>query len=651
MQFIWLIHRFGKMPLAEIPWRLVEKVKKYQDKHSVFENINSSQSFSPKVFLLSHMGDLGDIKFFEDQTAQLCKIANDAMGNVFHVFNLKVGFQESINWHLDPVSRKIWPKIFWGDINYRDKVDGGVKFVWEYNRLYCLFPLAFSFRLTGKTEYAKKIFELIRSWNDANPYPAGINWASGIESGVRFTNLVWALSLLEEYPFSEDDFMAVNQFVYSQAVRMERYPSRYSSANNHLLAEGLGLFLAGLFFPHLKGSDGWYKKGKKIMEEEVVRQILPDGGSFEYSTTYLSFVYDFFLLFKVCCDRFGLTYSPELDKRLHESCTFIQAIMDKNGNVPNIGDQDSAVLVNFGLNNQENFSSILNTGAVLFHEGHFFTGKADLKTFILTGQCVEEPTERKVLHEPVMEYFLHSGLSVIKDDLDGEEVLFCGNATPMGLAPLYAHGHLDALSFTLNLGGYEFFVDSGTYCYQSNEDWRTYFRGTCAHNTIRINGAELSEQTGDFMFGKPYEITSHGLDKKDSTIFWEASHDACKKKFKVDVARKVVWQGKKKSFNVIDTLRCTKPTLVESFFHLHPRCSVTESRGSILISRENLTIGFLKDPKFDMKILSGSRKPMAGWYSKAFHHIEETITICLTAKIDGDSEFCTTLECDRMVSG
>ncbi len=646
MQTNWLIHRLRKMPLPEIPWRMMERVKKYRDQHSVFEAVESVQPFSEKIFLLSQMDFSGNRDFSEGDAGKLYEMANDAMENRFRVFNLEVEFSESVNWHLDPVSQKNWPQIFWGNINYRDRTRGSVKFVWEYNRLYCLFPLAFSYRLTGNDEYARKIFEIIRSWNEGNPYPTGVNWASGIESAVRLANLVWTLSLLEDYPFSEEDLIAVNHFVYFHAIRIDRYPSRYSSANNHLLAEGFGLFLAGLFFPHFKGAAHWFRKGKHIMEEEVTRQILPDGGSFEYSTTYLSFVYDFFLLFKICCDRCGLSYTPDLEKCLYESCNFIRAIMDKNGNIPNIGDQDSAVLVNFGLNNQENFSSILNTGSVLFNCPDFSRRINELKTFILTGKKAKIHSRRKILDEPCIQYFSHSGLSVIRDTLDGEEILFCGNATPLGMAPLYAHGHLDALSFTLNLGGYEFFVDSGTYCYHSSKDLRKYFRGTSAHNTIRVNKTELSEQTGDFMFGKPYQITRHSLEKKDSAIIWESAHDAYQKRFHVDVSRKVVWKKEKRCFDIVDTVQCKNSILVESFFHLHPGCSVKEYNGQILISRENFHVGLLVDSRFEIDILSGMKNPLAGWYSPSYNQIEKSGTIRLRVQIDGDSQFSTILECD-----
>lgn len=63
-----------------------------------------------------------------------------------------------------------------------------------------------------------------------------------------------------------------------------------------------------------------------------------------------------------------------------------------------------------------------------------------------------------------------------------------------------AHGHCDCLSFELSIGGKPLFVNSGTYEYQG--DLRKYFRKTCAHNTVEINGHEQSQCWGGFRVAK-----------------------------------------------------------------------------------------------------------------------------------------------------
>ena len=69
------------------------------------------------------------------------------------------------------------------------------------------------------------------------------------------------------------------------------------------------------------------------------------------------------------------------------------------------------------------------------------------------------------------------------------EIRVVADAGPLGYRSIAAHGHADALSFSLSAAGLEFLIDPGTYAYHTQERWRNYFRGTSAHNTVRLDGA------------------------------------------------------------------------------------------------------------------------------------------------------------------
>ncbi|MEA2061893.1 MAG: alginate lyase family protein, partial [Thermodesulfobacteriota bacterium] len=523
-----------------------------------------------------------------------------------------------------------------------------VKFVWEINRLDFLPFLGLAYHLTGKNRYAEKILSTVAHWQQENPYLLGVNWTSGIELGLRVANLLWALSFLDKYKFSDADYQSLNSFILFHARHLYRYPSRYSSNNNHALAEAFGLFLCGVYFPHLKNSDKWLEFGQQTLERECLNQILPDGGSFEYSTTYLSFVFDFFLLYRHVCIRSGLEYSSGVDHRLKQACYFINSIMDRDGHVPNMGDQDSAVLVNFGLSNAENFISILNTGAVIFNEPELVREPVDLKTFMLTGeteigqkssfQSLNENSETEsVLHKEI-------GLAVIRDRVGGQEVLFVGNAMPLGMAPLYAHGHLEALSFTLSVEGKEVFVDPGTYLYNSGGKWREYFRSTAAHNTLRLNGQDFSKQTGDFMFGKPYQITENLLEKADGKVCWRAGHNAYMKKSPfASVDRKTVWENENQVFRILDSVKGREQFFAELFFHFHPECRVKEKENGFEIAREGVEVFLETDAAMESDLLYGSTEPICGWYSPEFNKIMKSLSVRLYGTFDKTADLKTNI--------
>ena len=50
------------------------------------------------------------------------------------------------------------------------------------------------------------------------------------------------------------------------------------------------------------------------------------------------------------------------------------------------------------------------------------------------------------------------------------------------------------------MDGAYFLIDSGTYAYHSYPQWRSYFRGTSAHNTVRVDGQDQSVAAGTFQW-------------------------------------------------------------------------------------------------------------------------------------------------------
>lgn len=639
----WYYNRLTKMPPAEILHRLHHKTRQWRDKRFAASSV-PSPPMDLKVDLelaakLSEHVTQADLDLWQASlSVSVVAMADQALERSFDVFGIRSSHPNGVNWHLDAVTGNQWPLEFWSSIDIRDGTTvGGVKFTWEHNRLYCLPILGMAYKLTGEKRYADHVFYLLESWLAGNPYPLGVNWSSGIELGVRLANLVWALSFLEGYEIGKGDSRSVNRFIQLHGYHLYRYPSKYSSNNNHALAEALGLFLAAVFFPSLKGAEKWLIFGKGVLEREVTRQILPDGGSYEYSTTYLSFTADFFLLYRMVCFRLGLEYDPSIDERLERSGEYIHHLMDCKGNVPNIGDQDSAILVNFGLSNQENYVSLLNTVGLLFSRPDLLRGDLDYKTCVLLGEVKKQASsgeERSTRsgHKQLQE----SGLSIIRGQGAGRELVLVANATPMGMPPLYAHGHLDALSFTLSIDGQEVLVDPGTYLYHSGGKWRQYFRSVAAHNTIRVNSTDLTLQPGPFMFGVPYQITGHRLYETDEGITWEASHNAYLKfKEPVYLSRRIGYDHSSGTVLIEDCLESDGSYSVEQFFHLHPHCRVVMKNREAKISPGTVDVRMLFDRQLEVKALQGQNEPLAGWFSEAFNHLQESVTIITTGILSG----------------
>jgi hypothetical protein len=640
----WYANRLSKMSPAEVVYRLHHKIKQYLDKKFIEDRIEVDISSSKEI---SRIIPISAFSYEIDDTIKkkVVEQADVLMQNKLTLFRINFDFGKKIDWHLDCKTGNRWSLKFWGDINIRDGFTiGGAKFVWETNRLYGLPILGMAYLFTDNKKYTEKIFGILNDWVLSNPYPRGVNWTSGIEIAIRMANLLTTLSYLDRHTLTKNERLCIEDFVQIHAHHLYRYPSKFSSNNNHAIAEAFGLFAAGVYSPHLSQSKKWLEFGKQVLEREASRQLLPDGGSIECTTTYLSFVADFFLFFILICRNNNIAYEPVVDERLERVCEFINGIMDKNGNISNIGDQDSAVLINFGLSNQENLQSLLNTGAILFQRAEFCRDNfPDMKTKLLFGDKCVRP--KQTLCSFGARLFEYSGLAVIRDQFQGKDIVFVGNCMALGLPPLYGHGHLDALSFTLSIEGLDFFVDPGTYLYHSGGKWRSYFRSTAAHNTVRINKKDSVHQISDFMFEKPYTVDKVYWKNDDNSITWEAQHDGYNKDFPyVMHKRRVEYQKECGCFTIADTLQSDNQFHAELFFHLHPDCSAENRKDGILISRDDVHVLLTSDIDADLDIVRGQTDPEMGWYSSEFNHIQETSTIVLMAQLTGTSMIKTKIK-------
>src|SRR5690606_14060094 len=134
------------------------------------------------------------------------------------------------------------------------------------------------------------------SWINANPYGYGMNWRSPLELGVRLINWVWAYDLIHESGVITTDFQ--KDFFQSIYLHCRDVASKFSmgtSANNHLVGEAAGVFIASSYFDLFKEAKAWQCESKAILEREIFLQSYEDGCTREQALGYQFFVIQFYL--------------------------------------------------------------------------------------------------------------------------------------------------------------------------------------------------------------------------------------------------------------------------------------------------------------------------------------------------------------------
>jgi hypothetical protein len=425
-----------------------------------------------------------------------------------HEFNLlgfeRLAYGPIIDWHLDAVHAKRAPRKPWFRVRYLDFEEAGdSKITWELNRHQHLVTLAKAYRLTGREEFAAELFSQWFDWQRQNPYPIGINWSSSLEVAFRTISWLWVWNLLADSPVVPPDFPRdLLQQLAVSGQHIEKYLSTYFSPNTHLLGEGLALFFLGTLCPNLPAATRWQSNGWNILLQGAKHQVRSDGMYFEQSTYYHVYALDFFLHARILADANGLLIPPEFDQKI-EAMLDSLATLAQAGIPPRLGDDDGGRLFDPLRNRAEHLLDPLATGAALFKRPDWKAAAAGAReeTLWLLGlqgvaqfdSLAEKPYALRSIA------FAESGIYTMTDPAPAKTQLVI-DAGPHGSLS-GGHGHADALSVHVSAEGRELLLDPGTYCYASEDHSRNEFRGTAAHNTLRVAKSDQTKPEGPFSWG------------------------------------------------------------------------------------------------------------------------------------------------------
>ncbi|MDE1900767.1 MAG: alginate lyase family protein [Alphaproteobacteria bacterium] len=482
-------------------------------------------------------------------------------------------------WHMDPVSGFLWPRhTYCFAVDYRHggrARRGDVKFVWELNRLQYLAPVAALAFKRNDAALAQLCLSHIESWIDNNPPFLGVNWASGIELTLRLVSILTVTSLIGAQA-SRAARAKIWATLRTHGRWLARYPSRYSSANNHRLAEGLGLFMLGALCPHFPEAAAWKETGWDILRDGARHLILPDGAGAEQSTAYAAFSLEMLLAGFYVARHTGIDIPADYTGKIVLGGGYLRWLTDKNGNQPRIGDGDDACV--FGTYRPDYVASVAACAAAVTSRAdiapprvapdlrQIFFGVADTGDFPPSGlRCFE-----------------HGGLTVGRHVGTAGEILFAFDHGYLGYLSIAAHGHADALAVWLHIDGMPVFVDAGTYLYHGDDAGRRHFRSTAAHNTLTMGGVDSSEMAGNFNWARKARCTLRTATSQGD--FWriEAEHDGYAERFDA-IHRRAVHASPATGAVIEDMIIADMPQPVDIGFLIHPDLAARRDGADIVI--------------------------------------------------------------------
>lgn len=569
----WYLRRLAVMSPLELPYRLRNAVRdelgRFRLPPSEAETplaavVRDVESPLPNAPIFPFVPDAETLRAVPKRWREAARVETERFLNGrFSIFALDdVAFGANVDWNRDYSSDKSAPPQIYApkiDVSDENKI-GDVKYIWEPARLQFLPRLAqyWLYSDAADERIPAAIVATVRDFVESNPPLRSIHWASPMEVALQLISTTLTFQFLRSRPASAaaltPDFTSL--LIRAIATRLDfvrRRYSTFSSAGNHLIAEAAGAYFAAAYWSTLKIAEPTKRRAKKILVREIERQTFPDGVGREQTVAYSFFIRDLGTLAGLAGEAVGDAFPDAYWERLDRIADFLDAISDRAGNSPNIGDEDGgrafrleersaprietlrsqrlrlAETIAFlrrnadekgGLKTKKfvtqtnssvsaNFSQRENTFS---NESSPFAATTEEAFWLLAAPRLQTPTPQNADTPPtaqisqnaktaVFREFPFGGYQSRRETRGDAETLLVFKAGPFGYPATAAHAHADALEILLHVDGVPTLIDPGTFSYRNGPE-RLFYRSSAQHNTLNFAKSEQSQYINRFLWGK-----------------------------------------------------------------------------------------------------------------------------------------------------
>ena len=536
----------------------------------------------------------------------------------FEVFGSSFRFGREIPWDEDMVSGYRWPTRFHTRYRYAELTDlehdTDIKVPWELGRLQCLPVLALAYRVSGDDRHVIAAREIFESWSCANPVGFGIQWVIGMDVALRAVSLVLSAELLARTPAFER--LVDRSFIrcLGEHGRFLHRNVEYSDVNgNHHTSCLVGLLYLGVWLEDHREARAWRARAVKGLRSEILLQTYPDGVCHEGSIPYHRLVTELFLHAHVVARGAGLDLGADYRRRLERMLEFVYSYTKPSGEAPVWGDADDGRVHKLGSQPINDHRYLTMAGTGWFRCRHWLDPDAALSldsSLLLDTDALDFLLS--ALEEPVKEGtpsrgFELGGFFFLR--APGRYCMIdCGD---IGLRGRGGHGHLDALSVEIGLGGRDVLTDTGCAAYTRSKARRQLSLSAKSHNAVVLDDREPAPLSTDrWPHANRYPV---------ETVLWSPSegvfvgrHRGYGRLSGFDFYQRKV-EMRENGFIITDSLEGSGVHDVRWYFHLAEELETVEieaSEAKILDSNDNVAIVIrCSDPRAALSSMESSYFP------------------------------------------
>jgi hypothetical protein len=617
----WLVNRFQCMTLQEAGYRVRQALTAPRRRRIVLHAARETATMTTRAEpLFIHPPMNGEVDSYAREADAILR------GEVPLFAQLQARVAPIPDWNRLPVLRLREDGASPAAGVASDELGQDVRVIWELNRHLQWVRLAQAWVLTEDPAYRDGLAAQIASWLEQCPPLQGANWTSALELAMRLVNwsVVWQLQggwdgVLFRGETGERLRVAWMESIRAHCLFVSSQLSRHSSANNHLTGELAGLYVAARTWRYWQESAAWARQARAELEREARLQHFADGGNREQAFAYQAFTLECLMiagLYGWCTDD---AYSDDYWRTVWRACGFLHSVRDSGGHLPRVGDaDDGAVLRLEPLRGATRASIVLELGNALFSTRPG-DRRSDTARWLLGEDCPgfspAGAPPRTDWRFPDSGYYLFGTRFGQADEIKG--MVDCG---PLGYLGIAAHGHADALGVWLSIAGEECLVDAGTYTYGGEYRWRAYFRGTSAHNTLRVDGTDQSVAGGRFMWTHKARVNLQRSPQSPGAFQLTAEHDGYRRlRDPVRHVRSVTFDEKAACLTVRDEIEGHTEHAMEQFWHFAPHVQVALSGSGALAVGRRFTVNItFSDAAAECQVIRGDEALPLGWMSRGY---------------------------------
>ncbi|KQX46300.1 heparinase [Streptomyces sp. Root66D1] len=645
----WYLRRLSRMGPAEVGGRALDAARR---RHWRSARPGAPRVTGARFTAVLPAGTVAAIP--PDAAKRLVAEADRLMAGHAEYFGVERDDLVAPDWWYDPKTGRRAPWGYAFDVPYRDEeAVGDIKQIWELSRHQYLTVLAAAYAVTGDERYAERVAEHLRSWWAANAPLRGVHWTSGIELGIRLLSWVWVRRLLDGWPGAaglfEENPVALHQIWHHQRW-LAAFPSRGSSANNHVIAEAAGQLAASCAFGWFPASARRRAEAMRSLDRHLRSNTFLSGLNRELATEYHGLVLELGLAAVAEADAFGEPVPPSIRLVLLRMTDALAAVVDGRLRPPRQGDADDGHGLVVDGAGTDRWGSLLATGEAVFGRLDWWpeVSGTDVRTPLLAAlvRPYAKGPAAPVVSRPAARpgHFADAGMTVLR----GPEGIWCRcDGGPHGFLSIAAHAHADALSVEVRHDGVDVLADPGTYCYHGQPEWRRYFRSTLGHNTLERDGADQSVSGGPFLWtrhARTRVLAAGPSDVSDGgTARWSAEHEGYQGSVH---RRRVELTAATRELRVVDEVHGERGP-VRLAFHLGPAVTaeLVGNRAVLVWTRDGEDRSAVLDLPGELtwRAHRGESDPPLGWYSAGFGRKEPATTLVGTGFTEGAGSFTTVL--------